>query len=234
MFVCFYLYSNCLLLIYSFRLLYFLTLSLFSLCFFFFFFFKQKTAYELRISDWSSDVCSSDLNGVTGLELAHVRLIETRLLVRRTDGWVGLPYAWNADQTKATLQRAGADVPLTLLDGGKRTDFVYSVPNANQCAGCHTLDHRTRAVEPIGLQARHLNRTFPGAGGEIHQLERLVALGSLTGVPPVGIPRAADWTATARPPDARPPAYLATHAARSHSPHARPERRSAGKQGGRK
>src|SRR3546814_11456292 len=32
------------------------------LCFcVFFFFFKQKTAYELRISDWSSDVCSSDL-----------------------------------------------------------------------------------------------------------------------------------------------------------------------------
>src|SRR3546814_7862369 len=28
-----------------------------------FFFFKQKTAYELRISDWSSDVCSSDLCG---------------------------------------------------------------------------------------------------------------------------------------------------------------------------
>src|SRR3546814_10807012 len=32
---------------------------LFSVCFFFFF--KQKTAYEMRISDWSSDVCSSDL-----------------------------------------------------------------------------------------------------------------------------------------------------------------------------
>src|SRR3546814_4724575 len=31
------------------------------LCFFLFFFFKQKTAYEMRISDWSSDVCSSDL-----------------------------------------------------------------------------------------------------------------------------------------------------------------------------
>src|SRR3546814_3221864 len=29
--------------------------------FVFFFFFKQKTAYEMRISDWSSDVCSSDL-----------------------------------------------------------------------------------------------------------------------------------------------------------------------------
>src|SRR3546814_6850692 len=32
--------------------------------FLFFFFFKQKTAYEMRISDWSSDVCSSDLRDV--------------------------------------------------------------------------------------------------------------------------------------------------------------------------
>src|SRR3546814_5925377 len=31
-----------------------------------FFFFKQKTAYEMRISDWSSDVCSSDLRRVDG------------------------------------------------------------------------------------------------------------------------------------------------------------------------
>src|SRR3546814_4728524 len=30
-------------------------------CWLLFFFFKQKTAYEMRISDWSSDVCSSDL-----------------------------------------------------------------------------------------------------------------------------------------------------------------------------
>src|SRR3546814_3577790 len=32
-----------------------------GVCFRLFFFFKQKTAYEMRISDWSSDVCSSDL-----------------------------------------------------------------------------------------------------------------------------------------------------------------------------
>src|SRR3546814_5026040 len=45
--------------------LYFLQFECF-LCFlclrlYLFFFFKQKTAYEMRISDWSSDVCSSDL-----------------------------------------------------------------------------------------------------------------------------------------------------------------------------
>src|SRR3546814_4047326 len=44
--------------------------SMFVLCVMcFFFFFKQKTAYEMRISDWSSDVCSSDLIG-EGLDIA--------------------------------------------------------------------------------------------------------------------------------------------------------------------
>src|SRR3546814_3042659 len=37
-------------------------------CVSFFFFFKQKTAYEMRISDWSSDVCSSDLSVFTRLQ----------------------------------------------------------------------------------------------------------------------------------------------------------------------
>src|SRR3546814_5945248 len=36
--------------------------------FYLFFFFKQKTAYEMRISDWSSDVCSSDLEVRSGSE----------------------------------------------------------------------------------------------------------------------------------------------------------------------
>src|SRR3546814_4379834 len=44
---------------------FFVSIFMFVLAFYFiiflFFFFKQKTAYEMRISDWSSDVCSSDL-----------------------------------------------------------------------------------------------------------------------------------------------------------------------------
>src|SRR3546814_1861442 len=39
----------------------FASLCMFDCVIWFFFFFKQKTAYEMRISDWSSDVCSSDL-----------------------------------------------------------------------------------------------------------------------------------------------------------------------------
>src|SRR3546814_6309164 len=40
------------------------------------FFFKQKTAYEVRISDWSSDVCSSDLSDIGIGRIAHAALRE--------------------------------------------------------------------------------------------------------------------------------------------------------------
>ena len=44
----------------------------FFFCFFFgFFFFKQKTAYEIRNCDWSSDVCSSDLKGFGAVIDSH-------------------------------------------------------------------------------------------------------------------------------------------------------------------
>src|SRR3546814_6382478 len=43
------------------------------LCFLLFFFFKQKTAYEMRISDWISDVCSSDLAGAVLFDLLGIR-----------------------------------------------------------------------------------------------------------------------------------------------------------------
>src|SRR3546814_11459549 len=44
---------------------------------FYFFFFKQKTAYEMRISDWSSDVCSSDLRRL--LEYEQMKLAAQKL-----------------------------------------------------------------------------------------------------------------------------------------------------------
>src|SRR3546814_9113317 len=58
------------------------------LFFMFFFFFKQKTAYEMRISDWSSDVCSSDLTLdplATGL-----LIICTGRMTKRIEEFMGL------------------------------------------------------------------------------------------------------------------------------------------------
>src|SRR3546814_7398824 len=60
-----------------------------------FFFFKQKTAYEMRISDWSSDVCSSDLvptvqrSGAVGIEQKN--LIGGECLAAAPDGQRATP-----------------------------------------------------------------------------------------------------------------------------------------------
>src|SRR3546814_11089881 len=51
-----------------------------------FFFFRQKTAYEMRISDWSSNVCSSDLAvGVAAIVVAVAVVVAVTVVVRRGD-----------------------------------------------------------------------------------------------------------------------------------------------------
>src|SRR3546814_3054364 len=59
------------------------------------FFFKQKTAYEMRISDWSSDVCSSDLPAKTAVQLR-----------RRGDGTGGI-IGWLASIVMRTDAQQG-------------------------------------------------------------------------------------------------------------------------------
>src|SRR3546814_11516114 len=55
----------------------------------FFFFFKQKTAYEMRISDWSSDVCSSDLHQAARLAALQADLeaaLQALVAMRAAEG----------------------------------------------------------------------------------------------------------------------------------------------------
>src|SRR3546814_10136481 len=63
-----------------------------------FFFFKQKTAYEMRISDWSSDVCSSDLMGLS----AQSNIFAFFAALRET---VNLPH-WNRPRSRGSTGRA--------------------------------------------------------------------------------------------------------------------------------
>jgi hypothetical protein len=85
---------------------------------------------------------------------ADIRLIETRLLIRRAAGWVALPYVWDVDGKDATLKRAGTRMAIswTHYDGAKRS-ISYAVPNVNQCKGCHDSKG---ALTPIGPKARNI------------------------------------------------------------------------------
>lgn len=120
------------------------------------------------------------------------RLLETRILKHESDGWVGLPYVWNNEQTEATLDVAGSlvDVAWTDEHGDERTNN-YIIPNANQCKGCH---QQTDGFQPLGPKARHLNKHFTYTDGAENQLAHWTRAGALSGAPsPSDAPRAAVW-----------------------------------------
>jgi uncharacterized repeat protein (TIGR03806 family) len=156
-----------------------------------------------------------------GLDLRQVRMIETRLLVRRESGWIALPYVWNDEQTEATLERTGDSQPVELVDEpGRHQRFTYVVPNENQCASCHVVDLKQKVFTPLGPKARHLNRELQYADGSDNQLARWVKAGYLSGLPsPLDVnilPRAADWRNTALPLPERARAYLDINCAHCH------------------
>jgi len=146
------------------------------------------------------------------------RLLETRILKREKDGWVGLPYIWNKEQTDALLEVAGDTFDVQWIDthGAERTNN-YIVPNANQCKGCHKQGDD---LVPLGPKARHLNRDFAYAHGSENQLAYWARTKALTGSPdPKEAPRLAVWndpsTGTL---DERARAWLEINCAHCHNP----------------
>lgn len=97
------------------------------------------------------------------------RLMETRLLIHQPEGWQALPYIWNDEQTDAYLDVAGDSKKTTWInEKGKKVTINYSIPNMNQCKGCHERDGN---MTPIGPSARQLNGNLEYATGRQNQLE---------------------------------------------------------------
>src|SRR3546814_4471740 len=121
------------------------------LCIILFFFFKQKTAYEMRISDWSSDVCSSDLGtNVAGFTDLLARLIaifrqqpfeSSIIAVSSLAGETSVPFQAVYGASKAyvsTLMRAlsielaGTGVSVgSFAPGGIDTDIAAQIGRAH-------------------------------------------------------------------------------------------------------
>lgn len=144
------------------------------------------------------------------------RLIETRLLLHRQEGWDALAYIWDEQQQDARLAIAGKRVPLQLVTvSGVQHDFRYRVPNKNQCATCHS--HKGE-ISPIGMHARHLNREQLYGSRAQNQLLHLQQLGWLSGLPELTeVAKNALWSDVSEPLAARARAYLDANCGHCHS-----------------
>ncbi len=159
------------------------------------------------------------VEGGEAIDLATHHLVETRLMVRQPNGtWGAVAYVWDADQRDATLVRSGTTRSVELVaDGGARTVFTYQVPTDRQCVDCHATNATTRLFEPIGPQARHMNRPYAYAAGVANQLEHLRGLGLLAGEPG-SAPATTVWNDTAATVEARARAYLDVNCSSCHNP----------------
>ncbi len=145
------------------------------------------------------------------------RSVETRLLIRKAQGWVALTYVWNPEQTQATLKRAGARLSISVRDhGGQPLTIDYAVPNTNQCKECHSLSGE---LAPIGPKARNLNGDMAYDTGRENQLAHWARTGLLTGAPhPKTAPRTAVWNDPKAPLKDRARAYLDGNCGHCHNP----------------
>src|SRR3546814_3148606 len=110
----------------------------------FFFFFKQKTAYEMRISDWSSDVCSSDLllEGESGSMQPGAAFSEVEIS--------GL----TADSRRVAAGYLFAALPGTRADGRAFIPQAIDKGAAAVLAPAGTLlPPAARAIDPLGMES---------------------------------------------------------------------------------
>jgi uncharacterized repeat protein (TIGR03806 family) len=120
------------------------------------------------------------------------RLLETRVLLHEADGWYALPYIWNDEQTEAFLEVAGGTKQVNWRQpDGKKMKLAYSIPNMNQCKGCHV---RNQEIQPIGPTARQLNKEYPYQQGSQNQLVHWQEADILTNLPSTeNLPQVAVW-----------------------------------------
>src|SRR3546814_12188179 len=115
---------------------------------YFFFFFKQKTAYEMRISDWSSDVCSSDLASVParrgGRALDHGR-VRLRRAGRRLRDRLEPDAAEEEPRRRGDRKSvvSGKSVSVRVDLGGRR--IIKKKTNESNTSHFYLMSHTTKS-----------------------------------------------------------------------------------------
>jgi uncharacterized repeat protein (TIGR03806 family) len=146
----------------------------------------------------------------------NIRVIETRLMVKRNGLWEAFPYIWNEDQTDATYKVVGAEIPVTWIDDQGEAQLAnYIVPNKAQCKSCHNKDE---VMVPLGVKAKHLNYELHEKDGPKNQLIKWEENGFIHGLKAVDkYPTMVNYNDTSSSLDLRAKAYLDINCAHCHN-----------------
>ena len=157
--------------------------------------------------------------------LNATKIIETRLMIRKADGWIFAEYVWNNDQTEAYLDMNGSNVSIDYKDENNILQSVpnYRIPNVVQCIICHKSKQMVNNVEvdtyiPIGIKPQNLNFDYNYGNETKNQLTKWIEKGILQNnfSLPSEANTAIDYKDASKPLEKRVRSYLDINCAHCH------------------
>lgn len=150
------------------------------------------------------------------------QIIETRLLIRKSDGWKAYDYVWNTNQTEAVLDTTGAGfyIPVTFKENNITKTVNYKTPAQTECTTCHKINpNQTGEITiPIGPKPQNLNTLYNYNGILINQIEKWKSQGYLgNDVPALSLIKSTvDWRDTNKSLELRARSYIDINCAHCH------------------
>jgi uncharacterized repeat protein (TIGR03806 family) len=151
------------------------------------------------------------------------KIIETRLMIRKEDGWKFYEYLWNDEQTDADLVSGidftnGSTKNITFAKpSGEIITTDYRIPSDAECFACHKINE---IPTPIGVKPQNLNHNHIYGSRSKKILQKLVDQGYLDSFPST-IASTVDYHDTTQPLDLRLRSYLDANCAHCHQDEAR-------------
>jgi uncharacterized repeat protein (TIGR03806 family) len=140
--------------------------------------------------------------------------VETRVMVRRDDGWEGHSYRWNEEATDAHLLDASEEVMVEVELPGGRAVATHLFPDRQGCAICHGFRPQTHLGPRIDQFARRVELS----SGPVDQLEAFAEVGLFGDAPLPDIPPMPNPLDETQPLDLRARAYLHSNCGHCHRP----------------
>lgn len=143
------------------------------------------------------------------------RIIETRVMIKKSEGWIFASYVWNEDQTEAFLNMNGAyEIIHFEREDGQTMQVNYRIPSDTECMICHKSNDKPI---PIGIKPQNLNHSIVYPNGQIkNQISHFKTLGWLPQSLPNPTLNAVNYKDTHQPLEMRVRSYLDINCAHCH------------------
>ncbi|AXG75122.1 hypothetical protein DVK85_13130 [Flavobacterium arcticum] len=140
-------------------------------------------------------------------------IIETRLMIKKADGWAFANYVWNDEQTEALLSTQRETIRMSWNQNGTAITTNYKTPSTIDCATCHTINN---VYTPIGVKPQNLNKMYTYNDGTKNQLSKWIEEDYLD-TKPTTINSTVDWADASQSLELRVRSYLDINCAHCHS-----------------